>query len=64
MAVDQYSVRIVQTSGTNPDFHIDHDARVVTYLYRGDIANLVLMAQRVGQIIAENRLVPVIPAVE
>lgn len=61
-----YRVRIVNSPNVLPSFDIqpDRDEPVVTYIYTGDVAELVLMAQEAGEFIGRRRQIPLIKSTE
>ena len=55
-----YIVRLIQLDEVDPSFHVDEDAKTITYVYSGDPCELVPMAQSAGEKIAGKWLIPVI----
>ena len=64
--LDRFFVRIIHRADAEPSFDIDPNRQnpVITYIYDGDVAELVQMAQRAGQAVQRLCQIPILPSTE
>ena len=55
-----YIVRLIQLDEVDPSYHVDEDAKTITYVYSGDLAELLPMAQAAGEKLARGRTIPLV----